>query len=228
MRNILRISFLVIFTFAACCVYAQRPVKPSKQLNEVPQTIGRPLNVSFNQPNQTAQCWEITGQNGDLEFRWDIEANVSQWVNEMQAQHNEAYTYKACNHQSVESCDANNEKVQPKKCWKITATKNGQGYEQYLWSTETVARRKASNLQSEGYQQAKYEETPANDEKSCHAPATNTNPNEPTCWKIVIGNAVTYLWGYEVDAQATVNAAINSGQTASYELSPNKTKDSCR
>lgn len=228
MRNVLSISFFMIFTLAACCVFAQRPVKPVLQIKETPQTVSKPLGFNLGQTNQSALCWEITGQNGDIEFRWDTESNVRQWVNEMQSQHNEVYTYKACNHQSMEACDANNEKVQPKKCWKITATKSGQGYEQYLWSTETVARRKVSNLQNDGYQQAKYCLTPANDEKSCHAPAANFNPNEPNCWRIVIGDTVTYIWGYETDAQTTVNAAINSGQTASYELTPNKTKDSCQ
>lgn len=224
MRNLLSISLLMIFTFAACCTFAQNTTKQnqsSKQNNRV-------QSISSATAKPKPSCWEITGENGDLEFRWDTEENVRQWINEMQSQHNETYTYKSCNHRTVEACDANNEKSQPKKCWKITGTKNGQGYEQYLWSTETVARRKVANLQIDGYQQARYVETPANDEKSCHAPAANTNPNEPSCWKIVIGNTVTYLWGYEVDAQSTVNAAINSGQTASYELSPNKTKDSCR
>lgn len=226
MRNLLSISFFMIFTLATCCVFAQNNNKQnqsSKQDNRV-QTLAA-ANAKYS-------CWKITGENGDLEFRWDTEANVRQWINEMQSQHNETYTYKSCNHKTVDECDANNEKSQPKKCWKITATKNGQSYEQYLWSTETVARRKVSNLQADGYLQAKYVETPANDEKSCHAPETetntNTNPNQYACWKITIGITVTYLWSREIEAQNIVNNARNSGQTASYELSPDKTKDNCR
>jgi len=214
------------FVLVSCIAYAQKPAKQTISGSNRVNNIGRESATIITQP----ACWKITGENGDIEFRWDTETNVRQWINEMQSQHNEIYTYKSCNHQTVEACDANNEKSQPKKCWKITGTKNGQGYEQYLWSTETVARRKTASLQSDGYQQAKYVETPANEEKSCHAPenTTNVNPNEPNCWKIKIGGNITYMWGYERDAQATVNAAINSGHTASYELSPNETKDSCR
>lgn len=219
MKKLLSISFFMIFAFGTCCVYAQKPVKPTKQINQVQNTI-KPMN------KKTPSCWEITGENGDIEYRWDTEANVQQWINEMRTQHNEIYEYTATTIKNENSCDAQNEKHNPKKCWKITGTKNGQNLEQYLWSTETVARRKVASLQRDGYQQAKYIETPANDEKSCNASAS-TSSNEPACWKITIGNTVTYLWGYEADAQATVNTARNSGQTASYELSPNKTKDSC-
>lgn len=178
-------------------------------------------------PKATPSCWKIMSKNGDTEYRWDTEANVRQWINEMRTQHNEIYEYTASVNSDVNSCDANNEKYQPKKCWKITGTKNGQTLEQYMWSTENVARRKAASLKTDGYQQTNYVEAPADDEKSCHAPANNTS-NEPSCWKIRIGNNITYMWGYEADAQATVNAARNSGQSASYELSPNKTKDSCQ
>ena len=225
MRNLFMIVLCATLALVTVNAFGQKPAKQTKQVKPAKGTISQ--NTAVKPSGTTEKCWKITGQNGDIEFRWDTETNVTRWINEMRTQHNETYTYTSCNHKTVEACDANNEKCQPKKCWKITGTKNGQGYEQYLWSTETVARRKAASLQSNGYQQAKYIETPANDEKSCHAPATNTNPNEPACWKITIGSTVTYLWGYERDAQNTVNAARNSGQTASYELSPNKTKDSC-
>ena len=219
------IVLCAVLAFVTINAFGQKPTKLTKQVKPTTATISQ--NTAAKPLGTTEKCWKITGQNGDIEFRWDTETNVNQWINEMRTQHNEVYSYTSCNHKTVEACDANNEKCQPKKCWKITGTKSGQSYEQYLWSTETVARRKAASLRSNGYQNAKYLETPANDEKSCHAPANDTNPNEPACWKITIGNSVTYLWGYERDAQNTVNAARSSGQTASYELSPNKTKDSC-
>lgn len=224
MKKILTFALCMALLVVAGTAFGQ--VKTSKK-QKTATSIGKtPITKPVD--NKKEICWEITGNNGDKEFRWDTEANVQQWINEMRAQHNEGYTYKPCGHSSVEACDANNEKVNPKKCWKITGTKNGQTTEMYLWSTETVARRKAATMRSAGYQNAKYVQTPVNDEKSCVAPANNTSPNDPACWKITIGNTVSYQWGYERDAQATVNAARNSGQTASYELSPNKTKDSCQ
>ncbi len=226
MKNFLTIMLCLALVAMAGNVFGQlKPGKKPLQTNSVSQ-IKSPANVQTINTNNKEACWEITGNNGDIEFRWDTEANVQQWINEMQSQHNEVYTYKPCGNPTVESCDANNEKVNPKHCWKITAVKGNQSIEQYLWATETVARRKVASLRGAGYQNANYVRTPANDEKSCEPPANNSN--EPNCWKITIGNDVSYLWGYEQDAQATVNAARNSGQTASYELSPNKTKDSCR
>ena len=201
--------------------------KPAKQKQNVQQTVSQQNSVTANPVNLKPSCWKITGRNGDVEYRWDTEANLKQWIAEMRTQHNEIYEYTASTLKDEGSCDEQNEKLNPKKCWKITARQNGQLIEQCLWSTETVARRKVTLLQSSGYQQAMYVETPANDEKSCAA-SSNTNSNEPSCWKITIGSNVTYYWGFESDAQATVNAARNSGQTASYQLSPNKTKDSCQ
>lgn len=225
MKKLLSISLFLAFTFAACIAYAQKPAKQAKQINQKPLQMQADSRLI---EDKKSLCWEITGPNGYREYRWDNKANVQQWVAEMRSQHNETYEYTTCNHSTIEACDASNEKINPKKCWKITGVKGGQTTEQYVWATETVARRKATALKAEGYQQTKYEMAAINDEKSCHASATNTNPNEPACWKIKIGNNITYMWGYERDAQATVNAAINSGQTASYELSPNKTKDSCQ
>ena len=201
--------------------------KPVRQKQDVQQTVSQQNAVSIKPASQKTACWKITGNNGDVEYRWDTESNVVQWIAEMRTQHNEIYEYTASTLNDEGSCDQQNEKLNPKKCWKVTAHQNGQLIEQYLWSTETVARRKVTLLQSNGYQQAKYEETPANDEQSCNGSA-NVNSNEAACWKITIGSNVTYYWGFESDAQATVNAARNSGQTASYQLSPNKTKDSCQ
>lgn len=228
MRKLFMIVLCTALAFVTVNAFGQKPTKPSKQVKPTTATLSQKPTAKPSGTTATEKCWEITDKNNNvIEYRWDTEANVNQWINEMRTQHNEIYSYTSCNHKTMDACDANNEKCQPKKCWKITGTKSGQGYEQYLWSTETVARRKTASLRSNGYLQVKYEETPANDEKSCHAPTTNTNPNEATCWKITIGNTVTYLWGYEQDVQATVNDARNSGQTASYELTPNKTKDSC-
>ena len=224
MKKIITITLCLALVAMASNVFGQ--VRPSKKPKEANNTthLNRVPTASLSDGKKEV-CWEITGNNGDMEYRWDTEANVQQWINEMRSQLNEVYTYKPCGNPTVESCDANNEKVNPKKCWKITGTKGNQTVEQYLWATETVARRKVTLLRNDGYQDAKYIQTPANDEKSC-LPAND--PNEPACWKITIGNAVSYMWGYESDAQRTVNEARNSGQTASYELSPNKTKDSCQ
>ena len=223
MKKLLAITLCIVLVAMSGNVFGQ--VRPGKKtMKESTSQLKTPA-VNLLVDNSEA-CWEITGQNGYREYRWDTKANVMQWVNEMRNQNNVVYEYSACNHSSVEACDAANEKINPKKCWKITGTKSGQTVEQYLWATETVARRKATALKNEGYQNAKYEQTPANDEKSCVQPANNSN--EPACWKITIGNTVSYLWGYEQDAQTTVNAARNSGQTASYELTPNRTKDSCQ
>gem|GEM_PF-6654969 len=217
----------MIFTLAACCVYAQKPRTQTLQNNSNRRT-NTTSATNLNLTNTKPSCWEIRNkESGDREYRWDTEANVIRWIDGMRTQHNETYQYSASVNTDVNSCDACNEKFQPKKCWKITATKNGQGLEQYMWATENVARRKITNLQADGYQQAKYVETPANDEKSCQAPPANTTTNEIACWKITIGITVTYRWCYERDAQSIVNNAINSGQSASYELSPNKTKDNC-
>ncbi len=216
------LAIVLCFTLVAMAGSAFGQKKPSKKPLQISSTAQNKPNSS----NKTEACWEITGQNGYKEYRWDTKANVMQWIEEMRSQHNEVYQYAACYHASVDACDAANEKINPKKCWKITGTKSGQTIEQYLWVTETVARRKAAAMKKEGYQNTQYVLTPANDEKSCVPPANNSN--EPTCWKITIGNTVSYLWGYEQDAQATVNAARNSGQTASYELTPNRTKDSCQ
>ncbi|MBR5984050.1 MAG: hypothetical protein IK025_10090 [Bacteroidales bacterium] len=223
MKKIITITLCLALVAMAGSAFGQiRPTKKPKDVNN--NQLNR-VSANITESNKEV-CWEISGNNGDMEYRWDTEANVQRWVNEMRTQHNEVYTYKPCDNPTVESCDANNEKVNPKKCWKITGTKGGQSVEQYLWATETVARRKVTNLRNDGYQDAKYIQTPANDEKSCTPPANN--PNEPACWKITIGNVVSYFWGYENDAQTTVNTARNSGQAASYELSPNKTKDSCQ
>ena len=220
MKRILTIALCIMLSVIAVSAFGQKQVKKPKQVNSVSQ-ISQSQFVkpsSSNNNSNVEACWKITGKNGDIEFRWDTEAKVTQWINEMQSQHNEIYSYERCNHQTIEACDANNEKVQPKKCWTITGTKNGQSTEMYLWSTETVARRKVASLQGQGYQNAKYVETPANDEKSCNA-ASSSSSNEPACWMIKIGNTVTYLWGYESEAQTMVNNARNSGQTASYERS---------
>ena len=227
MKNLFAIVLCAAFALVAVNAFGQKPKKVSQQARaSVSQQNAGHVNITNNTTaNSKPACWEITGNNGDIEYRWDTEAKVKQWINEMQTQHNETYTYTTCNHQTEAACDANNEKVNPKKCWKITGTKNGQSLEQYLWSTETVARRKVDAMRDTGYQQAKYVATPASDEKSCNATPSS---NDPACWKITINGAVSYQWGYEQDAQTTVNAARNSGQTASYELSPNKTKDNCR
>jgi len=218
MKNSLTIMLCFMLVFMAGNLFGQ--LRPNKK----PTVTSKPT-ASSTTANKKEVCWEITGNNGDIEFRWDTEAKVQQWINEMRTQHNEIYTYKQCGNRTVESCDANNEKVNPKKCWKITGSKGGQTVVQYLWATETVVRRKVDAMRNEGYQSANYVQTPANDEKSCEPPANN--PNEPACWQITIGNTISYLWGYEQDARATVNEALNSGQSASYELSPNKTKDTC-
>ncbi len=224
MRRLFTVILCVAFTFFAISVSGQvKQTKPVKQS----ATLSQQSSLSSKQNTSKPACWTITGKNGDVEYRWDTEANVKQWINEMRTNHNEIYEYTATTYKDDNTCDAHNEKYNSKKCWKITATKNGQSVEQYLWSTETVARRKVVSLREDGYQNGRYVETSANDEKSCCA-TTNTNTNEAACWKITIGKNVTYLWGYEQDAQATVNAARNSGQTASYTVSPNKTKDSCQ
>jgi len=217
MKNLFVIVLCAAFALVATNAFGQKPKKVSQRARVAVSQQNAVLSNAMNKP----ACWEITGNNGDVEYRWDTEAKVKQWINEMQTQHNETYTYKVCTNPTEESCDANNEKVQPKKCWKITGTKNGQSIEQYLWSTETVARRKVDAMRDTGYQQAKYVATPASDEKSCNATPSS---NDPACWKITINGAVSYQWGYEQDAQTTVNAARNSGQTASYELSPRKEK----
>lgn len=224
MKKLLSISFFMIFVFGTCCVFAQKPTKPTKQVTQVQNTV-KPSNLHVGQTSNTPACWTITGKNGDVEYRWDTEANVIRWINEMRTQHNEIYAYTRSTANDVNACDAKNEKLNPKKCWKITASKNGQGIEQYLWATETVARRKVESLKGEGYQQAIYVETPANDEKSCNA-SSSTSSSEPGCWKIKIGNTISYYWGYQQDAQEMVNSAINSGQSASLEPS-DLTKDSC-
>ena len=222
MKKFLTITLCLALVAMAGNVFGQ--IRPGKKPIKASNQIKTPA-VNLPVDNNEA-CWEITGQNGYKEYRWDTKANVQQWIGEMRSQNNEVYEYAACYHATVEACDASNEKINPKKCWKITGTKSGQTVEQYLWATETVARRKADALRRDGYQNAKFVLTSANDEKSCVPPANNSN--EPACWKITIGNTVSYLWGYEQDAQTTVNAARNAGQTASYELSPNKTKDNCQ
>ena len=228
MRNLLTIVLCTALVFTTFNTFGQIKQGKNVKQNANVQQNATASSTQFNiNTNTKPACWKITGRNGDTEYRWDTEANVKQWINEMRTQHNEIYEYTATTYKDEYTCDAHNEKYNDKKCWKITATKNGQTLEQYLWSTETVARRKVASLQSDGYQQAKYIETPANDEKSCNA-TSNTSSNEPACWKITIDGNVTYQWGYEQDARSTVNAARNSGQTASYELSPNKTKDSCQ
>lgn len=224
MKKILTI--MLCFALVAMAGNAFGQIRPGKKPMQATSSAQIKTPAVHIPANNKELCWEITGNNGDKEFRWDTEANVQQWINEMLAQHNEVYTYSACGNPTVESCDANNEKVNPKKCWKVSGTKNGQTVEQYMWVTETVARRKAIAMKNEGYQNAQYVQTPVNDEKSCVPPANNSN--EPNCWKITIGSTISYFWGYERDAQATVNAALSSGQTASYELTPNRTKDSCQ
>ena len=216
MRTYFLIVLCVVFSIATLNVFGQKPNKP---LQQVTPTMSQ--TASVKPAVVTSSCWTITGENGDIEYRWDTEINVKKWINEMRNKHNERYTYTLCNHPTVEACDANNEKVQPKKCWKITAIKNGQGIEQYLWSTETVARRKVYALQGDGYKQAKYVETPSNDEKSCGMVET-----EPSCWEITIENTVTFYWGFESDVQAIVNEARGSGNTATY-MKTDKSKDSC-
>ena len=223
MRNVLSISFFMIFTLAACCIYAQTPSKQAQRTQQTSETTKKPVT------NNKYACWKIEKTDYSYtEYRWDTEDNVRQWVNEKNAQGNETYQFTSSVNYDVNTCDASNEKFQPKKCWKITGSKNGQGLEMCMWSTENVARRKIAELQTQGYQQAKYVETPAGDEKSCLASQTNTNPREAACWKITVGNTVTHIWGYETEAQTIVTNAQNSGQTASYELSPNETKDSCK
>ena len=217
MKKLLATTLSVILTLVAITAFGQtKPKKPVNQHTQVSQPVkpAKPLNIS-------PACWMITGKNGDIEYRWDTEANVIQWINEMRTQHNEIYEYTRSTAKDVDACDAKNEKQNPKKCWKITAKINGQGYEQHLWSTETVARRKVASLQSNGYQQANYIETPANDEKSCAPTET-----EPSCWELTIGNSVSFYWGFESEVQAMINEAINSGQTATYKKT-NLSKDSC-
>ena len=226
MKNFLTIMLCLALVAMAGNVFGQlKPGKKPLQTNSVSQ-IKSPANVQTINTNNKEACWEIIGPNGYREYYWDTEAGVQQWINEKKSKDNAVYEYALCDHMTIEACDASNEKINPKKCWKITATKNGQTIEQYLWVTEIVARRKALAMKKEGYQNANYVQTPANDEKSCLQSANNSNG--PNCWKITIGEDVSYLWGYEQDAQATVNAARNSGKTASYELTPNRTKDSCR
>ncbi|MBO7481371.1 MAG: hypothetical protein J6T63_04580 [Bacteroidales bacterium] len=224
MKKFLTIMLCMALVAMAGNVFGQ--IKPSKKPRQVSTNYQVKPSANNVVVDNKEACWEITGANGYKEYRWDKKANVQQWIQERRNQYNEIYEYAVCEHQTVEVCDASNEKINPKKCWKITGTKSGQTVEQYLWATETVARRKAMSLRNDGYQNAKYEQTPLNDEKSCVAPANNSN--DPACWKITIDNAVSYYWGFEQDAQATVNAARNAGQTASYELSPNKTKDTCK
>lgn len=207
------IALCAVFAFATIDALGQKPKKPLQQTNQTSVTASQFQSVK--PVGTTPACWMITGKNGDIEYRWDTEANVRQWINEMRTQHNEIYEYTTSTAKDVDACDAKNEKQNPKKCWRITASKNGQGFEQYLWSTETVARRKATLLQGDGYQQVKYVETSDNDEKSCNA-SDNTNSDERACWEVTIGNTVSYIWDVESQAQTMVNEARNSGQTASY------------
>jgi hypothetical protein len=210
MRKLFAIVLCTTFVFATLNVFGQKPKKPIQTTNST-STAAR-VQSSLDKPaSTTPACWMITGKNGDIEYRWDTEANVRQWINEMRTQHNEIYEYTTSTAKDVDACDAKNEKQNPKKCWKITAKKNSENLEQYLWSTETVARRKVSLLRSEGYQDAKYVETQANDENSC----ANGN-EEPACWEVTIGNTVSYIWDVESTARNMVNSARNSGQTASY------------
>ncbi len=220
MKNVFSLALCMALAFVAFNAFGQKPNKPvTGTSTTVAQQSSNSLNIKPE--NKKPACWMITGKNGDIEYRWDTEANVRQWINEMRTQHNEIYEYTASTAKDINACDAKNEKQNPKKCWKITATKNGQGLEQYLWSTETVARRKVASLQDNGYQRAKYEETSASDENSCGAVET-----EPSCWEITIGNAVSFYWGFEADVQAIVNEARNSGQSATYKKT-NQSKDSC-
>jgi len=215
------IALCAFFAFATLNAFGQKPKKPIRQANTTTTTATTQQNGNIKPTNNTPACWMITGKNGDIEYRWDTEANVQQWINEMRTQHNEIYEYTTSTAKDVDACDAKNEKQNSKKCWKITASKNGQGIEQYLWSTETVARRKAASLQNDGYQNVIYTETPANEEKSCMA-----SEEEPTCWEITINNAISYHWGFESEAANIVNNARNSGKTASYRKTT-YSKDSC-
>lgn len=220
MRKLFIIVLCATLAFVSLNTFGQKPVKPSQQVKQTTETVSQKPTTK---PTEiTEKCWVISNENNDVvEYRWDIETNVRQWVNEMRIQHNETYTYTSCNHKTVAACDANNEKCQPKKCWKITATQNGQSTELYLWSTETVARRKVASYLSNGYQNAIYVETPANDEKSC-----NDIESQYACWGVTIDNVLTFYWALESEVQNIVNEARNSGKSATYERS-SMTREAC-
>ncbi len=220
MNKVFSIALCMALAFVAFNTFGQKPKKPLQQAQKAPVTGSSQISVNTTQSSKPA-CWMITGKNGDIEYRWDTEANVIQWINEMRTQHNEIYEYTTSTAKDINACDAKNEKQNPKKCWKIVASKNGQGVEQYLWSTETVARRKVASLQNEGYQQATYFEIHVNDEDSCGKVDT-----QYLCWEITIGNVVTFYWGLEADVQAIVAEARLSGQSATY-MKTDKSKDSC-
>ena len=168
MRKLFMIVLCATLAFVTVNAFGQKPKRPLQTTNSTATATATMSQSSLDKPvSNTPACWMITGKNGDIEYRWDTEANVKQWINEMRTQHNEIYEYTTSTAKDVDACDAKNEKQNPKKCWRITASINKQGYEEDIWSTETVARRKVASLQSNGYQQAKYAEVSANNEKDC-------------------------------------------------------------
>ena len=85
MKKLLAITLCIVLVAMSGNVFGQ--VRPGKKtMKESTSQLKTPA-VNLLVDNSEA-CWEITGQNGYREYRWDTKANVMQWVNEMRNQNN--------------------------------------------------------------------------------------------------------------------------------------------
>lgn len=76
--------------FVTVNAFGQKPTKPSKQVKPTTATLSQKPTAKPSGTTATEKCWEITDKNNNvIEYRWDTEANVNQWINEMRTQHNE-------------------------------------------------------------------------------------------------------------------------------------------